>query len=106
MQPLGSSPQQQVVGYPLRQWHCPSGRKLTGFPVSGRRCKCEFWKSPELSTGAPSCLPTHLKSPVVAPHLGAVSGLPSTFNRRLVEGHPLLQGSLQPWAGGCGFRLW
>lgn len=55
---------------------------------------------------APSCLPTHLKSPLIAPHLGTVSGLPSTFNRCLVEGQPLLQGGLQPWAGGCGFWLW
>lgn len=56
-------------------------------------------------TWLPSCLPTHLKPPVVAPHLGTVSGLPSAFNRGLVEGQPLLQGGLQPWAGRCGLWL-
>ena len=53
-----------------------------------------------------SCLPTYLKSSVVAPHLGTVSSLLSTFDRCLVEGQPLLQGGLHPWAGGCSFWLW
>lgn len=50
-------------------------------------------------------LPAHLKPPVVAPHLGTISSLPSAFDRCLVESQPLLQGGLHPWAGGCGLQL-
>lgn len=61
----------------------------------------------ECSYGVPalSRLPAHLKSPVIAPYLGAISGLPSTFNRCLVKSQPLLQGGLHLWAGGCGLWL-
>lgn len=55
---------------------------------------------------APTCLPTHLKSPVIAPHLGTISSLSSTFDSCLVKGQPLLQGSLHPWVGSCDLQLW
>lgn len=63
------------------------------------RAECGYW------VPAPSRLTAHLKSPVIAPYLGAVSGLLSTFDRCLVKNQPFLQGGLHPWPGGCGLRL-